>query len=260
MFSVHTRGRIFSAHKYSWGSPFIFILWLDSYLLRFEISFLELIMTGERLSKVSRLKYKDWTIWCFGETDLGANEEVVLLQDFLLGQMTITVNIRFKYQMLGFGFTVVKIRWNNPCLQREKLHVMSTYRHEEWITLYLHFLQVHQAIAICVSELGELLSFTCHPVRLWQRRWENNIRSEQYHVRHQPRPRPCTCPQCIRQCWPAQINFSKILKLRNQESIQSIRPVLTCPSPSLSMSSRVSWTTMSLMCSASSGWRKAENS
>ena len=125
---------------------------------------------------------------------------------------------------------------------------------------YLHFLQVHQAIAICVSELGELLSFTCHPVRLWQRRWDNNIRSEKYHVRHQPRPRPCTCPQCIRQCWPAQINFSKILKLRNQESIQSIRPVLTCPSPSLSMSSRVSWTTMSLMCSASSGWRKAENS
>ena len=135
MFSVHTKGRIFSAHKYSWGSPFIFILWLDSYLLRFEISFLELIMTGERLSKVSRLKYKDWTIWCFVQTDLGANEEVVLLQDFLLGQMTITVNIRFKYQMLGFGFTVVKIRWNNPCLQREKLHVMSTYRHEEWITL-----------------------------------------------------------------------------------------------------------------------------
>ena len=144
MFSVHTKGRIFSAHKYSWGSPFIFILWLDSYLLRFEISFLELIMTGERLSKVSRLKYKDWTIWCFGETDLGANEEVVLLQDFLLGQMTITVNIRFKYQMLGFGFTVVKIRWNNPCLQREKLHVMSTYRHEEWITLgVIHILRNH---------------------------------------------------------------------------------------------------------------------
>ena len=43
-------------------------------------------------------------------------------------------------------------------------------------------------------------------------------------------------------------------------STKTSRSILTCPSPSLSMSSRVSWTTMSLMCSASSGWRKAENS
>jgi len=64
------------------GSPFIVTLWLDSNLLRFEVSILELVMTGERLSKVC----------C-----LGANKEVILLQNLLLGQMSITINIRLKH-------------------------------------------------------------------------------------------------------------------------------------------------------------------
>ena len=45
------------------GSPFIVTLWLDSNLLRFEVSILELVMTGERLSKVCCLKCSDWYIF-----------------------------------------------------------------------------------------------------------------------------------------------------------------------------------------------------
>ena len=35
-----------------------------------------------------------------GITDLGANKEVILLQNLLLGQMSITIDIRLKYQVL----------------------------------------------------------------------------------------------------------------------------------------------------------------
>merc|ERR1719239_1599029 len=117
-FSNHTQGGNISEHTHL-RKPFIVTLWLDSNLLRFKVSLLELVMTGECLSKVC----------C-----LGTNEEVVLLQNLLFGQMSITISI-----------TMVKIRWNDPCLD---------------------LLQVHQAIAISVPELGELLSFTGHPVRL----------------------------------------------------------------------------------------------
>ena len=35
-----------------------------------------------------------------GITDLGANKEVILLQNLLLGQMSITIDIRLEYQVL----------------------------------------------------------------------------------------------------------------------------------------------------------------
>ena len=88
------------------GSPFIVTLWLDSNLLRFEVSILELVMTGECLSKVCCLQWiwlEIFQCWKRKSSDLGTNEEVVLLQNLLFGQMSITINIRLKYQVLKGG-------------------------------------------------------------------------------------------------------------------------------------------------------------
>ena len=83
--------------------PFIVTLWLDSNLQRFQLSFLKLVMTGERLSKVCCLQcvwLELFQYWKRKSSDLRTNEEVVLLQNLLFGQMSITVNIRLKYQVL----------------------------------------------------------------------------------------------------------------------------------------------------------------
>ena len=101
-FSNHTQGGNISEHTHL-RKPFIVTLWLDSNLQRFKVSLLELVMTGERLSKVCCLQcmwIEIFQCWKRKSSDLRTNEEVVLLQNLLFGQMSITINIRLKYQVL----------------------------------------------------------------------------------------------------------------------------------------------------------------
>lgn len=47
---------------------------------------------------------------------LGADEQVVLVQDFLLGELGILVGVRLEQQVLGLSLGVVKVGGNDPRL------------------------------------------------------------------------------------------------------------------------------------------------
>ena len=82
----------------------LFTLWLDSNLLRF-CQFISRTRHGVTMPPQSRWpemkESLDVDSVChFSQTDLRANKQIILFQDLLLGQVSITVHIRLKHQVL----------------------------------------------------------------------------------------------------------------------------------------------------------------
>ena len=179
---------------------------------------------------------------------------------------------------------MVKIRWNDPCLQWKKL--WTNCRHYKMYELLTNniienvrrmkdfFLQAKDLT--CEKQWNHITltsSKSIKPLPSVSLNWVNCSRSlatqsgSDYDsgsiVRWaKSNEKVDTMVPILSSLIPVHVpNVFINIDLKEEKiSTKTSRSILTCPSPSLSMSSRVSWTTMSLMCSASSGWRKAENS
>ena len=117
---------------------------------------LKFVVAIESFSEICGLKLKEGQLKCtastfknrINSTYLRSHEEVILLEDLLLGQHVVVVLVGLEHEVLGLGLAVVVVGRHDPGAD---------------------LLQVHEAVTVTVPELRKLLPLGGNPFGLWGR-------------------------------------------------------------------------------------------
>ena len=122
---------------------------------------LKFVVAIESFSEICGLKLKEGQLKCtastfknrINSTYLRSHEEVILLEDLLLGQHVVVVLVSLEHEVLGLGLAVVVVGRHDPGAD---------------------LLQVHEAVPVTVPELRKLLPLGGNPFGLWAVGWSKS--------------------------------------------------------------------------------------
>ena len=121
--------------------------------MKINFLILKFVVAIESFSEICGLKIKEGHLKCtasafknrINSTYLRSDEEVILLEDLLLGQHVVVVLVSLEHQVLGLGLAVVVVGRHDPGAD---------------------LLQVHEAVTVTVPELLKLLPLGGNPLGL----------------------------------------------------------------------------------------------